>query len=269
MKKVVAVIGSPRAGDTYDSVRLFEEKLKEICVCDFEYIQLKDFDIKPCRGCLTCVTKGEKYCPIKDDVAGIMEKLLSANGVVFATPVYSLNISGQLKMFIDRIAYVFHRPCFFDKAFIGITVQAINGYKDAHAYLYKIAHVWGFTAAPGLALNTPPGFRSAGLLQKNREKTEKAVKNFCAVMNAKKLKMPSLKDFIIFRMTRYFITYIPFMAKDSEYYQEKGWMESDYYYPIRISFIRKFIGRFFDMQGRKLGEKVRARREKETQTPGA
>ena len=269
MKKIIAIIGSPKMGDTYEAVRGFEEELKALCDCNFEYVQLKDAYVQTCRGCLACVEKGAEFCPLRDDTAQIMEKLLAADGIIFATPVYSLSISGQLKIFIDRIAYVFHRPCFFDKAFISITVQAINGSKDAHAYLNKIAHVWGLTAAPGLSLNTPPGFRSAKTLANNAEKTRKAASGYAAILCGNRLKAPTWKDFITFHMTRSFIPYIPFMAKDAEYYGEKGWMVSDYYYPVKISFLRKFIGRFFDGQGKKLGEKVKARREKETQAAKA
>jgi multimeric flavodoxin WrbA len=265
MKKVVAIIGSPRMGDTVNTVRLFEEKLKAICETEFECIHLKDMDIQPCRGCLACVAKGEDHCPLKDDTAEIMRKLLSADGIVFATPVYSLQISGQLKLFIDRIAYLFHRPCLFDKAFIAITVQAINGYKDAHAYLNKIAHVWGLAMVPGLALNTPPGLRSAELQAENIKKAEKAAKDFYTALCGGRLKTPNWKDFILFRMTRSFMPFYSFMARDCEYYREKGWMESDYYYPVRLWFVKKWAGRFFDVQGRKLGERLRAKRAKEMQ----
>lgn len=265
MKKVVAVIGSPRMGDTVNAVRLFEEKLKALCAVEFDYVHITDMDIQPCRGCLTCVAKGEEYCPLKDDTVKIIPKLLSADGIIFATPVYSLHISGQMKMFIDRIAYIFHRPCLFDKAFIAITVQAINGHKDTLAYLNKIAHIWGLTSVPGLALNTPPGFRSIELLAKNDKKTEKAANDFFSVLVGTRLKTPKWKDLIMFRMTRSIMPYVSFMAKDWEYFQEKGWMESDYYYPVKLWFGKKIAGNFFDSQARKIGEKIRARRIKESQ----
>jgi hypothetical protein len=37
--------------------------------------------------------------------------------------------------------------------------------------------------------------------------------------------------------------------KDYRYYKEKGWFESDYYYPVRISPLKKLTGKFFDMVG--------------------
>lgn len=268
MKKIVAIVGSPRAGDTYHTVQAVGEKLKALCECDFECIELKDADIQPCRGCLTCVAQGEELCPLRDDMADIMQKMLSADGIIFATPVYSLQISGQMKLFIDRIAYIFHRPCLFDKAFLGIAVQAINGQKDALAYLNKIAHQWGLATAPGLAVNAPPGFRSARLLAKNMENIEKAAKDFHALLVGGRLKSPKWMDFIMFRMTRSFMPYLPFMARDCVYYREKGWMESDYYYPTKLWFGKRLAGKFFDLQGRKLGEKLQARRIAETQAFG-
>lgn len=265
VKKIVAVIGSPRTGDTFSTVRLFEEKLRALCEIEMDYVPIKDMDIQPCRGCLTCVAKGEEHCPLKDDMAEIVQKLLSADGIIFATPVYALHVSGQLKMFIDRISYIFHRPCLFDKTFIAITVQAINGYQDTHAYLNKIARIWGLTTVPGLALNTPPGFRSAELLEKNIKKIEKAASGFYAVLYGRRLKTPKWKDLIMFHMTRSIMPFVSFMAKDWEYFQEKGWMVSDYYYPVKLWPGKKLAGRFFDKQARKIGEKIKAKRIREAQ----
>lgn len=44
----------------------------------------------------------------------------------------------------------------------------------------------------------------------------------------------------------------PYCQKEYEYYNEKGWFKSDYYYDIRLGPIQRVVGRFSDFLGRKL-----------------
>ncbi len=66
-----------------------------------EYISLKDKHIEFCKGCLACQTTGR--CVIKDDVAKIMDEVLNADVVVWASPIYYYEMSGQMKTLIDRL----------------------------------------------------------------------------------------------------------------------------------------------------------------------
>lgn len=66
-----------------------------------ELINLKDYDINYCKGCLACQSTGK--CVIEDDVKEIIEKVKNADVVVFATPIYYYSISGQLKTLLDRL----------------------------------------------------------------------------------------------------------------------------------------------------------------------
>ncbi|MEM4756726.1 MAG: flavodoxin family protein [Desulfurococcaceae archaeon] len=74
-----------------------------------EEIFLYDYDIKPCKG---CVSDGNKYCKfpcvINDDFNQIGMKILSSDGLVITTPVYWYAPSGVLKNFIDRLTSMEH-----------------------------------------------------------------------------------------------------------------------------------------------------------------
>jgi multimeric flavodoxin WrbA len=63
-------------------------------------IPLADKSIAPCDGCSGCVETGE--CVIHDDVQGIFEKMLSADGIIWATPVYFWSMTAQTKLLMDR-----------------------------------------------------------------------------------------------------------------------------------------------------------------------
>lgn len=68
---------------------------------EVKYISLKNKDIRFCIGCLACQKTG--HCVIKDDVADIMNNVLEAEVVVWATPIYYYEMSGQMKTLIDRL----------------------------------------------------------------------------------------------------------------------------------------------------------------------
>ena len=112
--KILAVLGSPRKkGKGYQIVKKFEDHLKSYDSIDFEYIFLKDINLELCRGCFICVTHGEEKCPIKDEQKNLESKMLEANGIIFCSPVYGHNVSGLMKIFIDRFSYNGHHPRFF------------------------------------------------------------------------------------------------------------------------------------------------------------
>ncbi|MFC1992401.1 flavodoxin family protein [Chloroflexota bacterium] len=66
-----------------------------------EMVTLVEMELLPCDGCFTC--QKTQHCHIKDDMRDIYPKVLAADGIIFATPVYFLNVSGQAKIFIDRL----------------------------------------------------------------------------------------------------------------------------------------------------------------------
>lgn len=68
---------------------------------DVEFISLRDKNLGFCKGCLVCQSIGS--CVIKDDAIEITEKVLNADVVVFATPIYYYEMSGQMKTLIDRM----------------------------------------------------------------------------------------------------------------------------------------------------------------------
>ena len=66
-----------------------------------EEISLKGKSIGFCRGCLAC-QKTQK-CVLKDDAVAIAEKVMNADTLVFVTPIYYYEMSGQMKTLLDRM----------------------------------------------------------------------------------------------------------------------------------------------------------------------
>lgn len=102
--KITAFIGSPRKGG--NSELLTKELLKaaEQEGAETEAIRLAEYDLKPCDACLAC--RKTKKCKIDDDGEKLFNKVMEADGIVLATPVYFGSCSPQTKIFVDRIGYL-------------------------------------------------------------------------------------------------------------------------------------------------------------------
>ncbi len=68
---------------------------------EVEHISLKGKEIKYCIGCLAC--QQTQKCVLKDDAIEIAEKVKNADTLVFVTPIYYYEMSGQMKTLLDRM----------------------------------------------------------------------------------------------------------------------------------------------------------------------
>ncbi|WP_293716562.1 flavodoxin family protein [uncultured Parabacteroides sp.] len=100
-KKVLILSSSPRRGGNSDM--LCDEFMRGAMDSNnkVEKVFLRDKTIHPCLGCSVC-SQYKKPCPQKDDAAEIIDKILRADIIVMATPVYFYAMSAQMKMLIDR-----------------------------------------------------------------------------------------------------------------------------------------------------------------------
>lgn len=105
--KITVFNGSPRAklGNTNVIVENFLEGARQ-AGAEAEQVYLAKYKINPCRGCKTCWEKTPGKCAQKDDMAELIEKVISSDVMGFATPVYADNVSGMLKNFIDRLIVI-------------------------------------------------------------------------------------------------------------------------------------------------------------------
>ena len=99
MKKVLIISTSLRSNSNSEELaKSFFDGAK--VNNDVELISLKNKTINFCKGCLAC---GKLHkCVIKDDSNEIVEKMASADVIVWATPVYYYSMSGLMKTMIDR-----------------------------------------------------------------------------------------------------------------------------------------------------------------------
>lgn len=98
--KVLALSFSPRAGGNTEMLLNQVLQAAKAEGAETELWRLAGKDIKPCDGCNGCRKTGE--CPVPDDMLELYPKLLAADAIIFGTPVYFYNMTGQGKMVLDR-----------------------------------------------------------------------------------------------------------------------------------------------------------------------
>lgn len=99
-KKILVISTSPRMGG--NSEKMADEFIKGASEARHEVdkICLYDKKIEFCKGCLAC--QNTEKCTIHDDAAEIVEEMRQAEVLVFATPIYFYEMSGQMKTLLDR-----------------------------------------------------------------------------------------------------------------------------------------------------------------------
>ena len=106
--KILAICGSPKKGNTYSALNDIKENYPDI---DFKILMLKDVNLKPCLGCYVCVKLGEDKCPLKDDREKIVKEMLDADGVLFASPVYTMQITSLMKNYFKLKNFLTPHSC--------------------------------------------------------------------------------------------------------------------------------------------------------------
>jgi multimeric flavodoxin WrbA len=101
--KVIAINGSPHdAGNTAQSLKVVAQTLAEKNI-DTEIITIGKSKFGGCNACASCRNTGK--CVIDDGLNEIAEKIVSADGLIVASPVYYAGMNGELKVFLDRVFY--------------------------------------------------------------------------------------------------------------------------------------------------------------------
>jgi multimeric flavodoxin WrbA len=246
MKKVTAFVGSAHKKNTHQAVVQFLNHLQAQGDVACEIVTLSDYRLGVCRGCCLCFDKGEEFCPLKDDRDVLLEKIRASDGVVFASPNYLFQVSGIMKVFLDRLGYMGHRPRYFGKTATSIVTQGIMRGDKIVEYLDFVAGSLGFNVVKGACV-TALDPRT----EKDQRKIDRSLaelsRRYYARLARPAYPQPTLFTLMMFRMGRTSIRQmLDESARDYRYYAEQGWFESDYFYPTRLGALMKVAGRLFD-----------------------
>jgi hypothetical protein len=98
---VLAFSGSPRRGGNSETLLDWVlDAMKQDPDVQIEKIPVVDANINPCKGCNACEVLN--YCVQKDGMVSIHDKIVAADIVIFASPIFCMGVSSQGKALIDR-----------------------------------------------------------------------------------------------------------------------------------------------------------------------
>lgn len=248
---IAVLMGSPRKKDSYRICQIIEKSFSRESEVKFEYLYLKDFYIEECWGCDQCFQKGEDRCPCKDDLKNLKERLLLADGIIFASPVYACQITGTLKRVFDRMSYLFHRQEFVGKPALTVVTTGGGGLKATGSYLKMTACGWGCHLVGEITIISPQFFKTVkdqsspfGYNRKYHDKKLQRIQNisksFEQALLTKELPVPSFYDIFLFQCLRSktFVSEV-----DYEFWKKKGWLDSLYFYESQISPVKIIFAR--------------------------
>ncbi|MBQ3311452.1 flavodoxin family protein [bacterium] len=156
MKKVLIISTSLRKDSNSEILSHEFMKGAKEAGHEVELISLKGKKIEFCKGCLACQRLGE--CIIDDDVNAITKKIRESNVIVWATPVYYYEMSGQMKTLIDRANSLFFTDNNFNEVYLiatsadsskGVVKTVLNGINGWISCLDGVK-LSGFLEAGGL-----------------------------------------------------------------------------------------------------------------------
>jgi NAD(P)H-dependent FMN reductase len=178
-----------------------------------------------CRGCRLCFDRGEEHCPLKDDLPSIKAKMDEADGFVVASPVYVNDVNGVAKNWMDRLAYVCHRPALAGKCVYLLATVADSPTGHALRTLNVGLRTWGFHIV-GEA-----GFKMGARMPDNELKTKLdsaasriADELYGAVVGGRYLR-PSFLSLMVFRIQQLSWRGHDPESLDYAYWQERGWFD--------------------------------------------
>lgn len=248
--KILAINGSYRKnGNTARMIKMVAARMQTIAsqngeILEFEIVHLGHQNIGFCRGCRICFDKGENKCPVQDDLLSIYEKMQLAEGLILASPVYVNDVSGIMKNWIDRMAFVCHRPAFSGKRAFMLTTVGLGPTRHAERTLSDALTTWGFSV---VAQN---GFKMGALMPKTQAETHfqdcirKMVAKFYGALH--KPTVPSFLSLMTFRIQQgYWRQQTEVDSLDYQYWQSQGWTQpgQDFYVSHQAGNIKVTLAR--------------------------
>lgn len=244
---IVTINGSPRKrGNTATAAALLAGRLQERLGpgTRVKMVHLGGHDLRMCRGCRVCFDRGEERCPLRDDLLKVKKTLDSADLVILAAPVYVEDVSGLLKNWLNRMAFVCHRPQYTGKTACLLTTSGVGSTGHALRTMNTALRTWGFAVAGSGMFHTGEAMDAAAQEARFGKRFDK----LAAAVAARTLRprRPGLLALLTFRIQQLY--HEKFDARDSldyRFWQERGWLDKHrrWYTKERVPRLRAAMAR--------------------------
>lgn len=125
---MLIIVGSRRDGNSLNLAKEIKKTLDENRIHS-EIIIPGNQRIKVCTGCMDCDEDG--ICDFTDDMEKNIEKIRKENIIMFITPTRWNLLSGDLKIFMDRLNPLYSRKELKDKKMIAVSIAAAKNDSDS------------------------------------------------------------------------------------------------------------------------------------------
>lgn len=232
--KITVINGNNRHGSTWHCTdQVLKEMARQTDVQVTEFFLPKDMP-HLCAGCFSCFYNGEDTCPHAKAMEPIKEALLSADVLVLTSPVYAMDVSGQMKVFLDHLSFQWmsHRPDprMFHKVGLIVSTTAGAGLSHTVKTMHNSMKFWG--------MKRIIPFRMAVSAMKWDDVSDKKRRMICAKAQktarriVKEANKASSSNPMLF--TRFFFTLMKGMMKgndwnlrDRGHWEANGWLSGD------------------------------------------
>lgn len=244
MKIIVINSSGRKNGNTARLAAVLEEKLtliaeKKGAELKIRRVELFDVNILPCRGCRACFDRGEEFCPLKDPVLALKDEIAQSDGLVLMSPVYVEDVNGVMKTWIDRMAFLCHRPAFYGRCALVLTTSGGGASSRSLHTMKNALGSWGFHIAA--MQNFKMGAKTdAAALKRLSPAVERTASSFVAATAEGRAKKPSFFSLLAFRMQQLYHRRGLAGQKDRDYWESRGWLApgAHYYLPVNTGLVR-------------------------------
>ncbi len=230
--KIAVINGSLRHGSTWHCMdALTQELSKHEEIERTEFILPRDMP-HFCNGCFSCFYNGEQTCPHASNVTPIINAMVDADLIIMTSPVYAMDVSGQLKTLLDHLCFMWmsHRPDprMFNKVALTITTTAGAGLGHTTKTMRNSLNFWGVKKVYSYK-NPVAAMKWSDVSQKKlagiKKDTAVLAKHIAkSVKNIDKQRNPLFRKFF-FKMMTGMMRKNTWNQRDRKHWETHGWLE--------------------------------------------
>jgi multimeric flavodoxin WrbA len=249
--KILALVTSHRKkGNTARIVQMIEGHMPAMAArhqqsLEFDTLCLGDMNVQFCRGCRTCFDRGEAKCPLKDDLPDIRTRMDAADGVIVASPIYVDDVNGIAKNWMDRLAYICHRPAFGGKCVYPLVTVGSSPTRHALRTLNAALLTWGFHLVGQAGYKMGALMDQAEMEGRYQKETARVADQLFRAVSEQQALRPSFVSLVVFKIQQLAWQREPSDSYDYAYWEKQGWLapERTFYVAHHASRIKVALAR--------------------------
>ena len=207
-------------------------------VLEVETVHLAQLGLHACTGCRSCFDRGEDTCPHKDDLLALKARMVHADGLVLAGPVYVNDVNGIMKTWMDRLAHVCHRPQFGGKAALLLATTGSTSAKHALRSMQVPLWTWGFRISASAWFKTGAAMSADDIRARHARSIAAAVHGLFRDIQERRFLKPSFVSLLVFRIQQGGWSKAAPGTIDHAYWRDRGWLDlrrSTFFFPHRAN----------------------------------